>query len=102
VFGLDVVEVGLQKEFEYCGVQIMIFVRGVPKPGYEGLSTADIWYCGSHSQETSGQWTLLTQRKMIVSASANEVVAAADQLIRHHIDAVLAGRFDEATFAGQA
>ena len=97
----------LQKEFEYCGVQVMIFVRGVPKAGYEGLSTADIWYClpaTSTSMSTlsvNGKWTLLTQRKMIVSASAIEVIGGADQLIRQFIDDVLVNRLRDASAVGQ-
>lgn len=91
----------LQKEFEYCGVQIMIFVRGVPKVGYEGLSTADIWYClpvaGRSPAVATGEWTLLTQRKMIVSASADEVIVGAESLVRQFIDGMLAERINPAS-----
>lgn len=95
----------MQKEFEYCGVRIMIFVRGVPKVGYEGLSTADIWYClpvaGRSPVAATGEWTLLTQRKMIVSASADEVIVGAASLVRQFIDGMLADRINPASEMGQ-
>jgi len=94
-------ETRLQKEFEYCGVQIMIFVRGVPKVGYEGLSTADIWYCLPVADRSpavaTGEWTLLTQRKMIVSANADEVIVGAESLVRQFIDGMLAERINPAS-----